>query len=219
MATLLSFLYSKVGELLSPPTCVYCQNFLAERTVLCGECQSRVQYVPSFRLMVTQKTWCMVYAVGAYQDPLKSLIMAKRYGDRVASKQLGELLWRHTQLPQLPCDVLVPVPLHWTRYARRGYNQAEVMAQHVAAHNGATVVSALSRSRATAFQAGLSIKDRKKNVREVFTLRGDGHALAGKHVVLVDDLITTGATLNEAVNVVMQAHPASVAVVVACRVV
>jgi ComF family protein len=222
-----SFIAAKIANILSPPACAYCCDRLSERSVLCALCTDRIwsvapQSVPLAQLQDLAKQGLeipavMIHAIGLYQEPLKSLILSKRYGDRVASKQLGELLWRHTPLSQMPCDVLIPIPLHWRRYAYRGFNQAEVMAQQVAHYNGATVAPALTRIRHTAYQSGLVLQERKANVQAAFALNNQ-FLLEGKRIVLIDDLITTGATMTEAVKVLLQTRPASITAVVAARV-
>lgn len=95
----------------------------------------------------------------------------------------------------MPADVIVPVPLHASRLRERGYNQAALLARELAqraeiALNERTLV----RKRATAPQVELSAKERRENVHDAFCCSDDG--LAEKHVLLVDDVCTTGATLE-----------------------
>jgi ComF family protein len=95
----------------------------------------------------------------------------------------------------MPVDVLVPVPLHATRLRERGYNQAALLAREMARRVGLAVDErSLVRQRATASQVDLNVKQRKENVRAAFRCSGNG--LVGKHVLLIDDVCTTGATLE-----------------------
>lgn len=100
-------------------------------------------------------------------------------------------------------DWVVPVPLHWTRRVRRGYNQAEIIARAIAERLGAQLHSrVLVRSRHTRSQTHLSVADKLTNVAGAFSLR-EGYApgAAPRHILLVDDVFTTGATMNACRNV------------------
>lgn len=93
-------------------------------------------------------------------------------------------------------DLLVPVPLAPSRARERGYNQSELLARQLGAHWNVAVVEALVRSRATETQTRLTPGDRLRNVAGAFATVPGGEDLTGRHVVLVDDVITTAATLN-----------------------
>ncbi|MES1262566.1 MAG: phosphoribosyltransferase family protein, partial [Acidobacteriota bacterium] len=90
-------------------------------------------------------------------------------------------------------DAVVPVPLHWRKQWERGYNQAELLARHVAKRRGVPLVKALRRKRPTAVQASLAVAGRRKNVAGAFLMRPQAR-LAGQRVLLIDDVMTTGAT-------------------------
>ena len=160
-----------------------------------------------------------VFAASAYQEPIRSLIVAKRWSNRAASVQLGEIIWEKTYFKYANADILVPIPLHWSRAAWRGYNQAHEIAYVLARNKGCAIVSALTRVRRTPFQSSLPAAKRGENLKHAFALaaRIDAAQIVGKHVVLVDDLMTTGATLREAARVLQELNPASISAVVAAR--
>jgi len=207
-----------VAALLSSTRCMSCRMVLAQEAVFCDACLCLVQPVASLRCAITPTNVMRVFALSAYKEPVRSLIMAKHYDNRVAGKQLALLLWRYSAISHIPFDYLVPIPLHWLRYASRGYNQAEVMAQELSRLSGKPVVSLLKRVRKSSFQAGLSAPDRKRNVKSIFALdnRLSPEHYHGKRFMLVDDLMTTGATLQEGARALL---PLSVSIdaVVACR--
>jgi ComF family protein len=118
-------------------------------------------------------------------------------------------------------DVLVPVPLHYTRLVVRGFNQSGWLAQAVAAETGRQVaVDALVRTRRTPSQAGLAGRARRRNVSGAFKVRKSRlGAVAGKRVLLVDDVLTTGATLSACTRALKQAGARHVDVLVLARVV
>lgn len=221
--TVKSFMFlcgEATANFLSPPRCAYCKVFLDTRTIFCSRCFLMIKPIVSKDVHLTQKYRMNVLAVSDYQEPLRSLILAKGRSDKLASEQLGELIWSMTHLSTIPCDYLVPVPLHWMRFANRGFNQAEEIAKVLAQKSGKPLSHLLTRSKQTAFQYGLRQKERHSNVHQVFTLNVKDRSLyKGKHLVLVDDLLTTGATVCSAAHQLRLLRPASISVVVACRVV
>jgi ComF family protein len=127
---------------------------------------------------------------------LREAIHSFKYKNvRALAEPLGNLLvdfW--AKLPD-PVDVLVPVPLHRRRVRERGYNQAQLLAQHLGAAVSVCVVcDVLRRVRYTTSQVGLGMPERRENVAGAFSCTGN--RLQGKRVLLVDDVCTTGATLE-----------------------
>lgn len=103
---------------------------------------------------------------------------------------LGKMLWNALPVDDA-FDVVVPVPLHWRRRWSRGFNQSDVLARSIARRRGIQVLSALRRKRNTHSQASLTNPKRRLNVSGAFHA---GAAVAGKRILLVDDVMTTGAT-------------------------
>lgn len=214
-----SYIYIKFWHIIAPPFCASCGLFLLEDTIFCSECSKQIVPIISTTVQITNTKEVKVFAISAYKDPLKKLILAKRYNS-VASYQLGELIWQLTYIRNMPCDVLVPIPLHWTRYAWRGFNQAEHITQTLSTRSGWPMQRLLKRIRRTQPQAQLSPNERQKNVQHVFALRVKHKEFyEGKHIVLVDDLMTTSATVRAAAKELLKLKPASITVVVACRVI
>jgi ComF family protein len=152
-----------------------------------------------------------VLRLGVYEDPLKHLIHQMKYhrawtlaeflADRLVDQEPVKSLLHETH-------VIVPVPLFFTRHIARGFNQAEVIARRIAKVCDIQFVKALTRVRATETQTHLSPTQRVENLRGAFALIAPKY-IAGRHVVLVDDVTTTGATLRAAAQALEQAHPAS----------
>ncbi len=137
-----------------------------------------------------------IRSVGGFAGPLRPAIHALKYqGLRVLAEPLGELLAEAWRRQPWPVDVLVPVPLHRVRLWRRGYNQAELLARAVGQHIALPVeASLLTRYRDTHSQVGLAREERRHNMRNAFAVGGG--AVAGRRVLLIDDVLTTGATLE-----------------------
>ncbi|KKP36143.1 MAG: Phosphoribosyltransferase [candidate division TM6 bacterium GW2011_GWF2_32_72] len=207
-------------KLLSPPFCFNCKKFIEHRIVFCSTCFNGIKRVNSFRISVTQNHWMNVFAVSNYEYPVKSLILAKAWQNRLASKALGKLVWAETNLQNVEFDILIPIPLHWTRYAKRGFNQAEEMANEISKLSGKPVLNLLKRQKMTRFQFLLFKKARGQNLKNAFiATTWAKEEVEGKHVVLVDDLMTTGSTLIYAAKELVKLNPASITAVVGARVV
>lgn len=155
------------------------------------------------------------YCYGAYEGVLRELIHLYKYaGMRPLAAPLGELLG--AALPRDErFDVVVPVPLHWRRRWSRGFNQSELLARLTAKRCGVPMRAALRRMRATDAQAGLSNSRRRRNVAGAFRAR---ESLAGKRVLLVDDVMTTGATASACAAALKRAGARSVALLALARV-
>lgn len=136
----------------------------------------------------------------------------------LASVQLGQLMVEHLLINNPSIDYFVPVPLHWTRYARRGFNQAEIIARELNKKYHANVLSCIKRVKRTPYQSYFIGNKRADNVKDVFMpKREKALLLKGKHIVIVDDLMTTGSTLKEIANMLLDYKPASISAFVVCR--
>jgi ComF family protein len=133
------------------------------------------------------------YCFGAYEGHLREMIHVFKYGRmKPLGARLGNLLWSALPVDEA-FDSVVPVPLHWRRRWSRGFNQAEVLARCIARRRGIGVLRALTRRRATDSQTGLSNRNRRLNVDGAFRVQT---AVAGLRILLVDDVMTTGATAS-----------------------
>jgi ComF family protein len=161
-------------------------------------------------------------ALGPYQGPIRDLCLRLKHepGAWVAP-WLGRLL--PAARPALKglarsAAVVVPVPLHWRRQWARGYNQSEELARGLAAALGLPTARALRRVRATALSAGLGRAERARSLRGAFAVRARRASdVKGRTVLLVDDVLTTGATCGAAARTLKQAGATRVVAVVIAR--
>lgn len=219
LRSLLSALCAWIMAILAPPFCAHCKKFLAARVVFCDACFSRIHPIASQSLAVTATKKITVFAVSSYREPLLSLVLAKSYGNIIAATQLGELMWQCTDLPSIDFDYLVPIPLHWGRYAKRGYNQAAESASVIAKYSKKPIAHLLKRTKKTSFQSYLSHDKRFDNVKDAFVLtKHASHAFKDKILLIVDDVMTSGATLQTAARQLYSLKPKAVIAIVACRV-
>jgi len=149
------------------------------------------------------------YCFGVYEGTLRELIHLFKYG---RMKPLAKTLAAH-MASALPLDrrfdVVVPMPLHWRRQWQRGFNQSELLARVTAGHRGIPMVKAVRRVRATSAQAGLSNAARRENVAGAFRVRKP-RAIEGRRVLLIDDVMTTGATASSCALALKRAGAKSV---------
>jgi ComF family protein len=136
-------------------------------------------------------------ALGPFAGSLRSAILNVKFRYRpYAAVMLGEILGAKLAKLRRPFGAIVPVPLHAQRLRFRGFNQAQAIAQGIGfALQSPLVASALLRVRATDAQSSLPLTGRQANVKEAFSAGPDVSALLGHNILLVDDVVTTGATL------------------------
>ena len=153
-----------------------------------------------------------------YDKNSRRLVLGLKHGDRThLAGAFGRWMHRAGIEVLADADLLVPVPLHWTRLFQRRYNQAALLAQAIRSSGGPPLAADwLVRLRRTPAQGHLGPAARERNVRGAFAIR-PGRSFAGKRVVIIDDVITTGATVEESARVLKRAGAASVSVLTLAR--
>lgn len=157
------------------------------------------------------------YCFGFYEGRLRELIHLFKYGGmKPLAKPLGEFLSRALPLDER-FDAVIPMPLHWRRRFERGFNQADLIATQVARRRKIPVLRVVRRVRATSTQTGLTNAKRRQNVNGAFRVRR-GRPLEGLRILLVDDVMTTGATASACGSVLKRAGAKSVTLLAVARV-
>jgi ComF family protein len=186
--------------------CVSCRTpfqnpFPLDENGLCGLCRSGVRGFDA------------AYSFSSYDGVLRKLIHLYKYGRvRTLARPLSDFLAHALPLDER-FDCIVPVPLHWRRRWKRGFNQSEFLARALARRSGIPMVKALARSRSTKAQAGLSNHARRQNVMKAFRAR----PVPGKRILLIDDVMTTGATATACALALKRAGAARVALLTVAR--
>jgi ComF family protein len=138
-----------------------------------------------------------VYSFGSYDGVLQKLIHLFKYGKvETLARPLSGLLIRALPVDER-FDIVIAMPMHWRKRWERGFNQSELLAEPVARRYGLRLSSHLRRTRYTKAQAGLTEAERQENLKDSFIV-SHAEQVAGKRVLLVDDVFTTGATLRAA---------------------
>jgi len=227
-------------EVFYPSNCVGCGHPQDPGTLLCNECKETAPRIraPFCRCCsrpfagfiygefscpnCEDRTPAFDCVVSNYQAKgvLKELIHRFKYGHqfylrRVLAEFLVEAM-QDTRLQADPADYLVPVPLHPTRFRERGFNQADALAETLSKRTRVPILRCIERRRYTNTQTRFDRFERMQNLRNAFVLRKNSD-VRGKHLVLLDDVLTTGSTLHECALVLRAAGAESVRAITVAR--
>ena len=198
------------------PVCAACWCPLDNPTrgAVCASCWSAIVPITPLGCGSFPPDISLATAVGPFEDTLKEIVHALKYDPRPTIARHLASRMRQVGQPVLEgADVVVPVPLHRSRERIRGFNQARALATHL----GLPLLDALTRSRSTRAQADLPAAKRHANVQGAFALAVPSPAIEGLVVVLVDDVSTTGATLNACAAPLLAAGAREVRALTAAR--
>src|SRR5437764_6935909 len=176
----------------------------------------------SMEAIANPPAYARARAAVRYDDVARTLVHALKYQDRTdLAPAMGRWMARAGQELLGEADVLVPVPLHWRRGWSRRYNQSGALARVIEQQTGVKVRGELLRRvRATEQQVGLSRPQRASNVQGAFKVSADRQSeVQGRRVVLIDDVLTSGATVDACARALLRAKAAAVDVLVFARVV
>jgi ComF family protein len=224
-----------------PPLCPACRKPVADDGGLCPGCWSQLSFITppycerlgipfaydpgpgvlSMQAIADPPAYERARAAVRYDDIARTLVHALKYGDRLdLAPTLGRWMVQAGGVLLAEADALVPVPLHWRRLWWRRFNQSAALAEVVAARVNLPVAHALTRVKATRQQVGLTASERALNVQGAFRVREQARAdVKGRRFVLVDDVLTSGATIDACSRALLRAGAAAVDVLVFARVV
>lgn len=195
-----------------PNRCVFCGTDRPPAArAICDCCYSELPWAGSARL----PSELPMYAPLVYAYPVDVAIKAMKFHRKLHYVTAFAAILLET-MRELPADIdaLLPVPLHWRRQAFRGFNQAEELCRPLRRRTGLPLIRHVRRHRATPSQSGLGARQRHRNLRRAFSVRGHVGAC---HVLLVDDVITTGATCARLAELLLDAGVEKVSAVAIAR--
>lgn len=201
--TLLNFIF--------PPHCPLCHAYVEERGLWCPHCLQETLKLQRLPLKVPmQKAIAEAWAFGVYRGGLQSIIKALKYRGRRSTLPYIDTLLRaglaDKQLHHIlsGVDMAVAVPLYPAKEKQRGFNQAELIFKNFLQAADIPLTRQLVRLRATVSMYQLSEQERRQNLKNAFAVTA-AKAVTGKNILLVDDILTTGATLHECAKVLKAA--------------
>lgn len=227
---------------LLPPACVACGSIVSSEKGLCAECWGKVDFIEQpicaqcgrpFEFDPGDTLSCAAClkkpplyqrarSAVVYGEASRQFILSYKHGDRLDMVP-SFVTWLERAGKSLinDADFIAPVPLHWARFLSRRFNQSAELARAIS-HVSDCVYTPqlLRRKKRTLSQAGLNARERARNVRGAFVVKPDNvQKIAGKRVLLIDDVLTTGATLNACAGVLLWAGASAVDVLTLARVV
>jgi ComF family protein len=229
------------ADLLVPPVCASCRTSVADHDTLCPECWRSVDFIRpplcdvlgiplpydsggrmvSAAALAAPPAYRRARAVAHYNDRLREMVHGLKYADQHHGGRLfGRWLVVAGRELLADAELIVPVPLARYRLWRRRFNQAALLAGAVAAETGKPYAPlVLRRTKATASQVGLTSDQRRRNVQGAFSVPESARAfISGRQVLLVDDVVTTGSTVDAAAGALLRGGAAAVDVLALARV-
>jgi ComF family protein len=225
-------------DLLFPPLCLHCRGtILKEGSYLCNECTGLLQLInPSERCprcfsleysqdqkhcAECQRNGSLLLHMAAafdYVGPAASIVRKLKYGNQpyLANGAAGFMVAQFLELGWPMPDLIIPIPISFTHWLERGYNQSQLLADNIGALLGKPVVSALERKSGDYSQAGMDRQQRSSLTTSTLMLK-DQIAIYDKRILLIDDVMTTGSTLERCTEVLADGCPAELYALTFCR--
>jgi ComF family protein len=224
-----------------PPLCPSCREPVRDAGALCPACWSKLNFIArpycerlgipfaydpgpgilSMQAIADPPAYARARAAVRFDAVARDLVHALKYGDRLdLAPTLGGWMASAGRELLADADALVPVPLHWRRLWARRFNQSAALSRAISAAARVPVCTALKRVRATPQQVGLSRSERAENMQGAFRVPADAKAeVVGRRLVVIDDVLTSGATVDACARALLRAGAGAVDVLVFARVV
>ena len=231
-------LWNKLLSFFFPPLCCLCRAPVDNHGSLCPPCWKTMEYVTvpycgvcslPLDVALQEVTTCgaclaapppfqRTRAVFVYNDACRRLVLRfKDYGATYLARLMATWIYARSRDILESADLLIPVPLHWKKLIKRGYNQSVLVARELSRLSGVPLgLTSLIKKKHNVSQGRLSARQRAQNVRGAYRVRCP-EVIQGKHVVLIDDVFSSGSTLKECAQVLRESDAKEVDVLVIAR--
>lgn len=211
----MDFFY-KLLDYIFPPSCIVCKSF--GDGYLCNKCKKDLEIYLYNNTIEEQEN--KIFYLFQYRDFIRKKLIEYKFGEQsylfhlfcemfVKNKNACEFLKSY--------DIIIPVPIHKKRKNQRGYNQSELIAKELSNKTGITIYTdVLKKVRNTNPQSLLSKKERIKNVQSVYIVE-NSEKIRNRNVVILDDIYTTGATVNECKKILQQAGVKNIGTIIIAK--
>lgn len=205
-------------ELFYPSRCAFCGRLVKSGEGMCLDCGRKLPYTGAVNAVQYFPGVSRCVSPLYYEGAVREALLRYKFGGAASySRVFGKIMAKCIDEMQFSCDIITWIPLSGRRLRKRGYNQAQLLAQCAAAELSLPCAPMLVKLRNNPAQSGIDdYKQRRRNVAGVYDVR-EPLLPAGKHILLVDDIVTTGATLSEAASVLRKAGAAEVTALTAAR--
>ena len=236
-------LFKLMIDFILPPRCLLCGKILHRDDSLCTECFDHITFItkpyckhcgaPLSFTNYYKELYCvnclndkktplyLCRSAICYDDSSKKLILDFKFADHLENKKLFSR-WLHLAGKDIfadGVDAILPVPLHYSRLFKRKYNQSAILARELSKISNVPVYyNVLKKCKYTKPQVLCSSKQRQKNIKDAFVVKNSSF-IEGKHIVLIDDVYTTGATLKECAKILIKSGAKKVSALTVARVV
>ncbi|WP_051569433.1 ComF family protein [Alkaliphilus transvaalensis] len=213
-------------KLIFPPrcTCIFCkEGYLLNSYGICRGCHDKITFIGKGRWIQTSEIKegisCRMFSVVEYQGEVRKLIYRLKYSNETyLAREMATMMVDFIYREGLRGDCLLPIPLYKPKEKERGFNQANLLTKYISKEAGIpNINNNLIRNRNTKAMHHLSKRQRRDNVKGAFTLKNP-NALFGKNILLVDDILTTGSTVEACIRLLLEAGVATVTVLTFARV-
>ncbi|MBN8827685.1 MAG: ComF family protein [Sphingobacteriia bacterium] len=232
-------IFSKAIDIIFPPKCLFCQKIILDHLTICSDCFKEIEFVGKnkckrcavplkydygeeiecARCIESSPVYNKLHAIFYYGDYLKEAVHKFKYTDKTSySKFFSTYMVRSISNEFKNFDYLTYVPLHYLKIIKRKYNQSNLLARNVSRLINMPVIHALKRVKNTVPQNNLKYTERQINVKDVFVFNKKiSNKIKGKNILLIDDVVTTGSTVNECAKILIEAGANSVSVLCIAR--
>lgn len=191
---------NKALDLIFPPFCVSCHK---TGNFLCQECYKKLEFFTQpYALPQKPPSIEQIHILGRHQTPLNQLIIAYKYQHiKAIGQYLANMIFRHMVIPRV--DLLTYVPVSKKRLKQRGFNQSQIIADKLALLANIPCIKLINKIKHSSHQASLNFAQRQKNLEQCFVPHPNLNNISSKikSILIIDDVITTGATLNHCAQI------------------